>query len=68
MQLSPVRLLILNLSGSAGEMLMPFLIGFAFERGRYGALGGALISLCAPPVAPSNTRARRLFPCRVPLA
>ena len=44
--LSPVRLLVLNLCGSAGEMLMPFLIGAAFERGRYGALGVSLISLC----------------------
>ena len=33
-ELTAVRLLILNLSGSAGEMLLPFVLGLFFERGR----------------------------------
>ena len=44
-ELTPFRLLALNLAGSAGEMLMPFLIGQVFERGEYHHLGTALVVL-----------------------
>ena len=33
------RLLAMNLAGSAGESIMPFIFGAAFERGWYGAFG-----------------------------
>ena len=33
--ITPGRLLAMNLAGSAGESLMPFLFGAAFERGWY---------------------------------
>ena len=36
-EITPARLLALNLAGSAGEMLCPFLLGIAFERGQYSA-------------------------------
>ncbi len=38
-ELTPTRLLVLNLAGSAGEMLPPFLVGLCFERKLFGALG-----------------------------
>ena len=44
-ELTPLRLLCLNLSGSAGEMLLPYIIGLAFERGRYATLGLTLVGL-----------------------
>ena len=49
-QLTPVRLLVLNLAGSAGEMLLPYTIGACFERARYGALGVSLLALEATVV------------------
>ena len=51
MELSPGRLLALNLAGSAGEILGPFVIGLAFERAWYGALGYCLIALASVLVA-----------------
>lgn len=36
--LTPVRLLSLTLASSAGEMLLPFVMGIAFEHGRYADL------------------------------
>ena len=42
-ELTPLRLLVLNLAGSAGETLLPFLIGLAFEQRRYSVLGSALV-------------------------
>ena len=44
-QLTPVRLLAINLAGSAGEMAVPFLLGVAFERSHYGALGCGVAGL-----------------------
>lgn len=44
-ELTPGRLLLLNLAGSAGEMLLPFLIGLAFEQRDYSALGTALVMM-----------------------
>jgi hypothetical protein len=44
-ELTPVRLFVLNASASAGELLLPFLVGQAFERNRYAALGVALVGL-----------------------
>lgn len=38
-EITPARLLALNLAGSAGEMLCPYALGLAFERGQYWALG-----------------------------
>lgn len=43
--ITPGRLLAMNLAGSAGESLMPFLFGAAFERGWYGAFGITLGTL-----------------------
>lgn len=37
--ITPGRLLAMNLAGSAGESIMPFIFGAAFERGWYGAFG-----------------------------
>ena len=42
---TPGRLLAMNLAGSAGESLMPFLFGAAFERGWDGAFGASLATL-----------------------
>lgn len=42
-ELTPVRLLVLNLAGSAGETLLPYLIGLAFEQRRYTVLGTAVV-------------------------
>ena len=42
---SPQRLLMMNLAGSAGECFAPFLLGAAFERGHYSALGGGVATL-----------------------
>ena len=44
-ELTPVRMLLLNLAMSAGEMVMPFVIGLAFERAHYHALGTSLVLL-----------------------
>ena len=49
MHLTPTRLLVLNLAGSAGEMVPPFLVGAAFERGSYGIFGMCLVALSALP-------------------
>ena len=46
-ELSPGRLLLLNLAGAAGEMLMPFALGLAFARGWYGAVDLSLVTLTA---------------------
>ena len=46
-ELTPLRLLVLNLGGTAGEMIVPFLLGHAFESHRYGALGASLVALTA---------------------
>ena len=44
-ELTPTRLLILNLAGSAGEMLLPYIVGLAFDHGAYWALGAGLVGL-----------------------
>lgn len=36
-RITPPRLLAMSLAGSAGEMLVPFLLGTAFDRGMYDA-------------------------------
>ena len=46
-ELTPMRLLVLNLSGSAGEMLLPYLIGLFFEGGQHWVLGTVLVGLNA---------------------
>ena len=43
--ITPGRLLAMNLAGSAGESLMPFIFGAFFERGYYGAFGTLLCAL-----------------------
>lgn len=58
---TPGRLLAMNLAGSAGESLMPFLFGAAFERGWDGAFGASLVMLnvamlTATAVARRSTR------------
>ena len=45
MVITPGRLLAMNLAGSAGESLMPFIFGAFFERGYYGAFGTLLCAL-----------------------
>ena len=47
---TPYRLLALNLSGSAGEMFFPYLIGLFFERRRFASLGIVLVLLEAAVV------------------
>ena len=49
-ELTPYRLLALNLSGSAGEMFFPYLIGLFFERRRFASLGVVLVLLEAAVV------------------
>jgi hypothetical protein len=44
-ELTPTRLLVLNLAGSAGEMAVPFFVGIAFEAGKYRVFGLCLIAL-----------------------
>ena len=44
-EITPPRLLAMNLAGSAGEMLVPYLMGAAFERGWDGAFGTTLALL-----------------------
>ena len=46
-ELTPMRLLCLNLSGSAGEMLLPYIIGLFFEAGQHWILGSVLVGLSA---------------------
>ena len=55
----------MNLAGSAGEMLVPFALGAAFERGRYDAFGASLavlnlIVLSATALAHRVTKEYRL--------
>mmetsp|Transcript_28552 Transcript_28552/g.91454 ORF Transcript_28552/g.91454 Transcript_28552/m.91454 type:complete len:193 (+) Transcript_28552:3-581(+) len=55
-RITPGRLLAMNLAGSAGELIMPFAIGAAFQRGWFDAFGATLIALniavlCATGVA-----------------
>ena len=43
--ITPSRLLTMNLAGSLGETLMPFLLGIIFQSGRYRAFGATLVAL-----------------------
>lgn len=63
--ITPGRLLAMNLAGSAGESLMPFLFGAAFERGWYGAFGITLGALNVVVLAATAlARATALAPGR----
>ena len=42
---TPSRVLSLNLGGSAGEMLLPLLLGMAFQRGAFASFGLFLMGL-----------------------
>lgn len=44
---TPGRVLAMNLGGSGGEMVLPFLLGLAFERKAFGAFGASLLALPA---------------------
>lgn len=69
---TPGRLLAMNLAGSAGESLVPFLFGAAFERGWDGAFGASLaalnvVMLTATAVAHRATRRSKRKEGDVPL-
>ena len=42
---TPATVLALNLGGTAGELCLPFLVGLAFERGRYRGFAQGLVAL-----------------------